>query len=109
MKKIWKVLLGAAAVAAVTPYSVKKDEETGGLAELKPIALNAKTDEIKWGNDYIDVAEDVNGIDIKSRVSADVSYLDVTTEGEYPVILYVEDFVGNRTEIPVTLKVEKAE
>ncbi len=29
MKAIWKVLLGAAALAAVTPYSVKKDEETG--------------------------------------------------------------------------------
>lgn len=29
MKAIWKILLGTAAVAAVTPYSVKKDEETG--------------------------------------------------------------------------------
>ena len=29
MKKIWKVLLGAAALAAVTPYQVQKDEETG--------------------------------------------------------------------------------
>ncbi len=29
MKTIWKVLMGAAAVAAVAPYQVKKDEETG--------------------------------------------------------------------------------
>lgn len=29
MKAIWKILIGAAAVAAVTPYEVKRDEETG--------------------------------------------------------------------------------
>ncbi len=29
MKAIWKVLIGAAAVAAVTPYKVEKDEENG--------------------------------------------------------------------------------
>lgn len=31
MKRIWKVLMGAAAVAAVTPYKVRKDEETGEI------------------------------------------------------------------------------
>lgn len=31
MKAIWKVLIGAAAVAAVTPYKVEKDEETGAV------------------------------------------------------------------------------
>ena len=29
MKAVWKVLIGAAALAAVTPYEVKRDEETG--------------------------------------------------------------------------------
>lgn len=31
MKAIWKILIGAAAVAAVAPYQVKKDEETGDI------------------------------------------------------------------------------
>ncbi len=31
MKAIWKVLIGAAAVAAVTPYKVEKNEETGAV------------------------------------------------------------------------------
>ena len=31
MKTIWKVLIGTAAVAAVTPYKVEKDEETGAV------------------------------------------------------------------------------
>ncbi len=77
--------------------------------EMKAINLNALTEEIKWGNDYVEKAEDVNGIDIKNRVTADVTQLDVTTEGEYPVVIYVEDFVGNRTEIPVTIQVKKPE
>ena len=77
--------------------------------DLKTVNLDAMTEEINWGNDYVEKAEDVNGIDIKNRVSADVSELDVTTEGDYPVTIYVEDFVGNRTEIPVTLQVKKPE
>ncbi len=90
------------------PKMELKKNEDGSLAELKTINLDAKTDEINWGNDYIGSATDENGIDIKSRVKADVSYLDVTVEGEYPVVLYVEDFAGNRTEIPVTLTVKKS-
>ncbi len=41
MKAIWKVLLGTAAVAAVAPYSVKKDEETGEV-QLKAAVWSAK-------------------------------------------------------------------
>ena len=31
MKAIWKILIGTAAVAAVAPYQVKKDQETGAV------------------------------------------------------------------------------
>lgn len=31
MKAIWKILIGAAAVAAVAPYKVEKDEESGAV------------------------------------------------------------------------------
>lgn len=74
--------------------------------ELGDIELGADTSTINWGN-YVETAEDITGIDIKAYVSADVTQLDVTEPGTYPVIIYVEDFVGNRTEIPVMLTVKK--
>lgn len=40
MKAIWKILLGTAAVAAVAPYSVKKDDETGTV-EVKSVTWKA--------------------------------------------------------------------
>ncbi len=76
--------------------------------ELPAVTLDSDTSTISWG-DYVEVAEDVNAIDLKTHVKADVSELDVTVEGDYPVIIYVEDFAGNRTEVPVTLTVKKAE
>lgn len=76
--------------------------------ELGSINLDADTSTINWSN-YVETAEDVTGIDLKSYVSADVTMLDVTTPGTYPVTIYVEDFVGNRTEIPVTLEIKKPE
>ena len=44
---------------------------------------------------------------MKSRVSADVTQLDVTEPGIYPVIVYVTDFSGNRTEIETEFEVKK--
>lgn len=76
--------------------------------ELKTVAVNADTSEISWSN-YVAKAEDVTGIDLKSYVSADVTMLDVTVPGKYPVTIYVEDFVGNRTEIPIVLEVKADE
>ena len=40
MKTIWQVLLGTAAVAAVTPYSVRKDQESGAI-RIKSATWNA--------------------------------------------------------------------
>ncbi len=40
MKSIWKVLMGVAAVTAVAPYSVAKDEETGAV-KVKAVLYNA--------------------------------------------------------------------
>ncbi len=50
MKAIWKVLIGAAALAAVTPYQVTKDEETGD------ITLKAAT----WAGKYAKNGDDRN-------------------------------------------------
>lgn len=50
MKAIWKILIGATAVAAVTPYKVKKDEETG------VVTLKAAT----WAGTYTKSADGRN-------------------------------------------------
>ncbi len=74
--------------------------------ELGTVALNADTSTIKWSDLCVQEAVDENGIDIKSLVSADVSELNVTEKGKYPVTIYVEDFAGNRTEQKVELEVK---
>ncbi len=93
-----------------TVYVYDKDNSVAPIlelkeGELKTVALDTDTSTIKW-TDYVEKAEDVTGIDIKAYVSADVSMLDVTVPGKYPVVIYVEDFVGNRAEIPVELEVK---
>ncbi len=70
------------------------------------IALNADTSTIKWADLYVEEAVDENGIDLKTFVSADVSELDVTVPGKYPVTIYVEDFAGNKTSVDVELEVK---
>ncbi len=91
-----------------TVYVYDKENTVPPTLELKEeldgIDLNKDTSEISWSN-YVEKAEDVTGIDLKSYVSADVTMLDVTVPGVYPVTIYVEDFVGNRTEIPVQIEV----
>ncbi len=77
------------------------------LKEERPnIAIEADTSTVDWAKQYVEIAEDVNGVDLKSFVKADVSYLDVTVEGTYDVVIYVEDFVGNRTEEKIQITVE---
>lgn len=56
---------------------------------------------------YKRMCEDVNGYNIMSRVSANVEYLDVTVPGKYPVVFYVTDFAGNRTEIEDVVEVTR--
>ncbi|MGM9551127.1 MAG: hypothetical protein ACI3XA_02615 [Clostridia bacterium] len=74
--------------------------------ELGSVALNADTSTVKWADLFVEEALDENGIDIKSFVSADVRELDVTQKGKYPVVIYVEDFAGNRTEIEIEVEVK---
>ena len=71
----------------------------------KTVEREADTSTVKW-RDFVALAKDVNGYDIMSRVSANVEYLDVTLPGEYPVVFYVTDFAGNRTEIETVVKVD---
>lgn len=75
--------------------------------EYPAVKLDDDASAIDWGGKYIDKAEDVNGNDVKANVSADLSYLDVTTPGEYPVEITVTDFAGNKTSQTIMVKVEK--
>lgn len=74
--------------------------------EFGTIGLNADTSTVKWADLFVAEAVDENGVDIKSFVSADVSWLDVTVPGKYPLTIYVEDFAGNRTEVEIEVEVK---
>lgn len=73
---------------------------------LGTISLNADTSAVKWADLFVEEALDENGIDLRSFVSADVSELDVTAAGKYPITIYVVDFAGNRTEAKIEVEVK---
>ena len=74
-------------------------------AELPTVALNTETSGINWA-DYLESAEDADGIDVKDKVTADLSELDTTTPGSYNVVLTVTDYAGNTSEVTVEVTVE---
>lgn len=76
--------------------------------ELPEIAVNTETSGINW-SDYLESAEDADGLDVKSSVTADLSELDTTTPGTYNVKLTVTDFAGNTADITVEVTVAAAE
>lgn len=74
--------------------------------ELPTIALETDTSTYDWAGKFVDVAEDVTGMNLKAFVEADVTMLDVTVPGDYPVIISVEDLTGNvaSAQVIVTIK-----
>ena len=74
--------------------------------EIPSLSLNVDTSGVNWGSQFVDKAEDVNGVDLKSNVSADVTSLDVTEPGTYPVEIYVVDFAGNRTGTQIQVEIK---
>ena len=73
--------------------------------ELPVIALNTETSGIDW-TAYLETAEDADGINVKSKVTANLSTLDTTTPGTYSVTLTVTDYAGNSAEVTVDVTVE---
>ncbi len=73
---------------------------------LPTVGVGTDTSGINWGNDFVETATDVNGIDLKSRVSANVRKLDVTVPGKYDVEIYVKDFAGNETTVATQIEVK---
>ncbi|MGL4737462.1 MAG: hypothetical protein ACRCW2_08430, partial [Cellulosilyticaceae bacterium] len=76
------------------------------FAEFPSIKLEADPNKINWSGDFIEVAEDTNGINIKSLLQADLSNLDTATAGTYEVPISVTDYVGNTSNIVINVVVE---
>lgn len=87
----------------------KKSPKLVIKSDYRKIALNEDVSKINWANDFIESATDSNGFDIKFSAKADVSKLDTTTPGKYPVEITVTDFAGNTAKASFEVTVEKAE
>ena len=74
-------------------------------SELPAVAMDADAAAIDWAGAYVEAAADADGLDLKSKVTADLSQLDTTTPGEYPVVLTVKDWAGNEMNVEITVNV----
>ncbi|MBW5445781.1 hypothetical protein GE107_06865 [Cohnella sp. CFH 77786] len=72
----------------------------------RAIKVNEDASKINWANDFVDQAADKDGFDLKSKITADIGELDVTTPGKYEVTLTVTDFAGNKADLKITVTVE---
>ena len=72
------------------------------------IVLNSDVNTITWVGEGCPItsAVDADGLDVSSKVSADLSTLDSSTPGTYDVRITVTDFVGNAAETTVQVVVE---
>ncbi len=98
--------------ATVSVYVYNPDNTTAPVltANETPvtIALNADVNALTWvgeGNAVLS-AVDADGLDISSKVAADLSTLDSSTPGTYDVRITVADFAGNTAETTVQVVVE---
>jgi hypothetical protein len=74
--------------------------------EYRTINLDESTAGINWKDDFVDSATDRDGLDLRDRVAADLSEINTTAAGEYPVVLTVTDYAGNTASAPVTVIVQ---
>ena len=72
--------------------------------EVRTIKVGEDSAAINWANDFVETAVDKDGLDLKSKVVADLSEIDTTTAGKYNVALTVTDYAGN--EATQTIEVE---
>ena len=73
--------------------------------EYGNIEVDKNASDINWKDDYVEEAKDADGLDLKNRITADLSELDTTTPGEYEVELTVKDYAGNETKQIITVTV----
>lgn len=68
------------------------------------IKMDEDVSTINWA-DFVDTAKDADGLDLSTRVKADVTTLNTSVEGDYDVVLTVTDFAGNTASATITLSV----
>ena len=73
---------------------------------FRGIALNEDTANISWRGDFVESATDRDGLDLRDSVFADLSELNTTVAGGYPVTLFVKDYAGNEASAEITVVVE---
>jgi len=75
--------------------------------DYRTIRLDENTADINWKDDFVEAAVSADGLDVKASVFADLSELDTTVVGEYPVALTVTDYAGNKASETISVKVVK--
>lgn len=75
--------------------------------EYRTLGLDENVSGINWKDDFVEQATDADGLDIKDRISPDLSELDTTTPGDYEVEITLTDYAGNETKQTIVLTVEK--
>ena len=73
--------------------------------ELPPVAMDADAALIDWAGQYVESAVDADGLDLKTALFADLTELDTSTPGEYPVVISVQDYAGNEASVEITVAV----
>ncbi|MEG0710680.1 MAG: hypothetical protein RR448_00365 [Niameybacter sp.] len=73
--------------------------------ELRTITVGEESANINWANDFVEVAIDKDGLDLKAMVVADLSEIDTTTAGTYNVTISVTDYAGNETAQTIEVQV----
>lgn len=72
------------------------------------ITLDTDASSIDWSA-FVESATDADGLDLKGKITADISTLDTSTPGDYSVEITVTDYAGNETTETITVNVAAAE
>lgn len=72
---------------------------------LRTVIVDEDASMISWKGDFIASATDADGLDVSANIKADISSLDVTTPGDYEVVITVTDFAGNTANVTLTVTV----
>lgn len=75
--------------------------------EYRTIGIDEDASSINWKDDFVEQATDADSLDIKNNISADLSELDTTTPGTYPVEITLTDYAGNETKETIEVTVAK--
>ncbi|MDO5326295.1 MAG: extracellular solute-binding protein [Clostridia bacterium] len=73
--------------------------------ELPPVAMDTNVLDIDWAGKYVESAVSADGLDLMDKITANVSELDTSTPGEYPVEIVVTDYNYNTANVTITVSV----